>query len=78
MFHTKSDSECYESFFFHLRQILKLHETGPGARLFIGSDDERALSKSATDAIPEAVHVTCLNHLKKKRQRLSHKERRMQ
>ena len=65
MLHTKSDSESYESFFSHLRRILKLHEAGPDARIFIGSDDERALSKSATDAIPEAVHVTCLNHLKK-------------
>ena len=32
---------------------------------YFGSDDERALSKSATDAIPEAVHVTCFKLLKK-------------
>ena len=31
MLHTKIDSESYESFFYHLRRILKLHETGPDA-----------------------------------------------
>ena len=65
MLYTKSDSECNESFFSHLRRILKLHEVGPDARIFIGSDDERALSKPAADAVPEAIHMICLNHLKK-------------
>ena len=44
---------------------MKLYEAGAHTKIFVGSDDEKAVAKAALQAIPEAVHITWINHLKK-------------
>ena len=65
MLHSKSDFDTYFGFFSTIRKILILYEAGVHTKIFVGSDNEKAIAKAALQAIPKAVYITCINHFKK-------------
>ena len=51
MLHSNSDFDTYFGFFSTVRRILKLYVAGLHAKVFVRSDDEKAIAKAALHAI---------------------------
>ena len=56
MLHFKSDLNAYLGFFSDLRKILEIYRLNSGERVFLGSDEEKAISTAINQAISEAIH----------------------
>ena len=68
--HRDADFEAYHSFFAHIKAMLfkqisiKTIEVNLGKEMYIGSDEESALTKAIESVFPSSIRMLCTRHLK--------------